>query len=284
MGGFGHSSTGINGPYDTAITQDGSIVADYITTGILNANLIKTGLLQSINGETEINMTDGTFNFADDGIIYDGVSLTLGSGTSIISPNIFGGLLQGTAIQQVSGATIFAEFTVDANGGILDINDMNGNPNVRIGSETGGGDNVGGTIGLYNDSLASKRVGIGIDSSYDAGIINLSDSADDVKIALYADGTSGAGIFVLNSVGSVRSYLTEIGGKINYDDIATENWVDNNYGGAIQPDGQYIYLPNGCYLECLTNRLILHANAGSYLDIRDTGTWVYAKDGTSKQL
>ena len=284
MGGFGHSSTGINGPYDTAITQDGSIVADYITTGILNANLIKTGLLQSINGETEINMTDGTFNFADDGIIYDGVSLTLGSGTSIISPNIFGGLLQGTAIQQVSGATIFAEFTVDANGGILDINDMNGNPNVRIGSETGGGDNVGGTIGLYNDSLASKRVGIGIDSSYDAGIINLSDSADDVKIALYADGTSGAGIFVLNSVGSVRSYLTEIGGKINYDDIATENWVDNNYGGAIQPDGQYIYLPNGCYLECLTNRLILHANAGSYLDIRDTGTWLYASGGTSKQL
>jgi len=34
LGGFGHSSTGINGPFDTAITQDGSIVASFIT-GIL---------------------------------------------------------------------------------------------------------------------------------------------------------------------------------------------------------------------------------------------------------
>jgi hypothetical protein len=48
--------------------------------------------------------------------------------------------------------------------------------------------------------------------------------------------------------------------------------------------GNVINLPNGCFLECLTNRLIMHANAGSYLDIRDTGTWLYAKSGTSKQL
>ena len=36
-GGFGYSSTGWNGPYTTAITADGSIVADFITTGTLNA-------------------------------------------------------------------------------------------------------------------------------------------------------------------------------------------------------------------------------------------------------
>lgn len=34
-GGLGYSSTGYNGPYGTAITQDGAIVADYITAGIL---------------------------------------------------------------------------------------------------------------------------------------------------------------------------------------------------------------------------------------------------------
>ncbi|MGO2084235.1 MAG: phage tail tip lysozyme, partial [Vagococcus sp.] len=36
LGGLGHSSNGIDGPYGTAITQDGKIVADYIKAGTLN--------------------------------------------------------------------------------------------------------------------------------------------------------------------------------------------------------------------------------------------------------
>ena len=39
-GGLGYSSTGYEGTYTTAITQDGAIVADFITTGTLNASLI----------------------------------------------------------------------------------------------------------------------------------------------------------------------------------------------------------------------------------------------------
>ncbi|NCC04658.1 MAG: hypothetical protein EOM37_11600 [Proteobacteria bacterium] len=38
--GLGYSSTGYDGTYTTAITQDGAIVADFITTGTLNAALI----------------------------------------------------------------------------------------------------------------------------------------------------------------------------------------------------------------------------------------------------
>lgn len=34
-GGLGHSSNGYNGPYTTAITQDGQIVANFITAGVL---------------------------------------------------------------------------------------------------------------------------------------------------------------------------------------------------------------------------------------------------------
>ena len=45
QGGFGHSSTGYSGPYTTAITQDGQINADFITTGYLNANYIQGGTL-----------------------------------------------------------------------------------------------------------------------------------------------------------------------------------------------------------------------------------------------
>lgn len=43
MNGFAYSSSGINGPYGTAITMAGEIVADFITAGILSANLIKAG-------------------------------------------------------------------------------------------------------------------------------------------------------------------------------------------------------------------------------------------------
>lgn len=45
--GFGHSSTGYAGPYDTAITIDGKIVADFITTGILNGSLLLANSVES---------------------------------------------------------------------------------------------------------------------------------------------------------------------------------------------------------------------------------------------
>lgn len=41
INGLGYSSTGINGTYGLAMTMDGAIVADYITTGTLNTNVIQ---------------------------------------------------------------------------------------------------------------------------------------------------------------------------------------------------------------------------------------------------
>lgn len=40
LSGLGYSSTGYAGPYTTAITQDGEIVADFIKTGTLDASLV----------------------------------------------------------------------------------------------------------------------------------------------------------------------------------------------------------------------------------------------------
>lgn len=40
LGGLGFSKNGVNGPYETAITQDGSIVANFITSGKINTSLI----------------------------------------------------------------------------------------------------------------------------------------------------------------------------------------------------------------------------------------------------
>lgn len=59
LNGLGYSNTGYNGYYGTAITMDGQIVADYITTGTLNANLIKAGVLSDVNGNTTFNLDTG---------------------------------------------------------------------------------------------------------------------------------------------------------------------------------------------------------------------------------
>ena len=64
MGGLGFSSTGVNGAFTTAITQDGRFNADFITTGSLTANLIKAGTLQDVKGLNYWNMATGEFKLA----------------------------------------------------------------------------------------------------------------------------------------------------------------------------------------------------------------------------
>ena len=79
--GLGYSSSGYNGPYGLAMTQDGAIVADFITTGVLTANLIKAGVLQSLNGATSINMETGEASLTGSiTTASDGFQVTLGNG------------------------------------------------------------------------------------------------------------------------------------------------------------------------------------------------------------
>ena len=59
VGGLGFSSNGYNGPYETAITADGQIVADFITSGSLVANIIKAGVLQSQDGSSYWDLETG---------------------------------------------------------------------------------------------------------------------------------------------------------------------------------------------------------------------------------
>ena len=63
--GLGYSSTGYNGPYETAITQDGQIVADFITTGGMNAARITAGILSSADGRVQFDLTAGTLYIRD---------------------------------------------------------------------------------------------------------------------------------------------------------------------------------------------------------------------------
>ena len=71
--GIGFSTNGYSGTFTTAWTIDGNFVADFITSGTLNANLIKAGVLSDVGGNTSLNLTTGVLN------INKG-SINLGSG------------------------------------------------------------------------------------------------------------------------------------------------------------------------------------------------------------
>ena len=62
VNGLGYSKTGYNGYYGTAITMNGAIVADYITTGTLNADLIRAGTLKDRAGNISWNMSTGALS------------------------------------------------------------------------------------------------------------------------------------------------------------------------------------------------------------------------------
>lgn len=51
LSGWGYSNTGYNGQYRLAATMDGAINADFITAGTLTADLIRSGVLASLDGD-----------------------------------------------------------------------------------------------------------------------------------------------------------------------------------------------------------------------------------------
>ena len=63
--GWGYSRNGYEGPYTLAATQDGAIVADFITVGTLTANIIKAGILTDQAGKFYLNMTTGELKMKD---------------------------------------------------------------------------------------------------------------------------------------------------------------------------------------------------------------------------
>ena len=87
LNGFGYSSTGYSGTYGLAITMDGEIVADYVTTGTL----------RSKNGNTSWNLNDGTFTMKK-GSIEIGSNFSVDSSGNMTAKhaNLTGNVVAGT--------------------------------------------------------------------------------------------------------------------------------------------------------------------------------------------
>jgi phage minor structural protein len=75
-GGLGFSANGYNGPFRTAITADGQIVADFITTGILTANVIRAGIIRSVDGTSFFDLDGNKIQTAN--AVITGGSVSIG--------------------------------------------------------------------------------------------------------------------------------------------------------------------------------------------------------------
>ena len=130
--GLGYSSSGYNGPYGLAMTIDGKINADFITTGGMDAARITAGILQSKDGRFFIDLTANTINlknksgvtvfgFDGDGNLTISGKITATSG-SIAGFTIYGNRLEGgscTLYSDASGGVLkLGEVTLDGYGGL----------------------------------------------------------------------------------------------------------------------------------------------------------------------
>ena len=99
LAGIGFSTTGYNGPFTNAWTIDGNLVADFITTGSLNAALITVGTLKDAQNRNYWDMTTGEFkltagakignsDIASTQNVADGDSNTLNSANSAADTKI----------------------------------------------------------------------------------------------------------------------------------------------------------------------------------------------------
>lgn len=102
--GWGASENGYDGPFEIGATLNDGIVANFITAGVLNGDLIQTGTLQSPNGRMTINLDQGKFSTW-------GIS-------SLTGEEIIFNFNNGT-ITQMQGSLKSAEWYNDNNVGIL---------------------------------------------------------------------------------------------------------------------------------------------------------------------
>lgn len=117
-GGFGHSSNGYNGPYTTAITQDGQIIANFITAGVMSADRISGGTIDAtninvtnINGENILGRTIGNAPLKDSAVI----NRTIGGAAVSYGKVSFTGTLDQVGVNKSNIETLYGYFTGSAN-------------------------------------------------------------------------------------------------------------------------------------------------------------------------
>lgn len=188
--GLGYSSTGYSGPYGLAMTADGEIVANFITTGTLNANLIKAGVISDTGGNSTIDMTTGAatlnnlkakngFFLVDSGGTTRGyMSYNSAGGTSFIEYS-----QNGTQVAVISGST--------SDGGQIRLYNPSGTQRVNA-------DGNNGAVNLYN---ASSKNALSLSNINNGGLVSVKDSDGTERAAIYTTTSKDGNLTIKNASG-----------------------------------------------------------------------------------
>lgn len=174
--GLGYSSTGYSGSYGTAITSDGKIVANYVATGTLNANLIKAGVLSDLAGNFSLNMTNGNavmsnFNAKN--------SFSLLNASNVAKGDMY---ISG-------GNTYLMLYPASAN-----------TPLVKIWAQDANG------AGVFNLLKSNNKVIVEAGSAWNGGGITIRNSTEAAIGAINTGAADGGTFYIANSSGTITIY------------------------------------------------------------------------------
>ena len=185
MGGFGYSSNGINGPYETAITMDGHIVGKFITAFTIIGSQIIAGRIQSKDGTIYFDLDSG--DAAVKKLINGATKIDIGDAARLISSggSIVSKVYRGLQFSQ--GGTVFGLLGAPSDSSEIHLMSDSG---VRISG--GPGDNFGQQASAWlsggTNSLVVIRGGGGYFQLAKSQITLLADSSNrQVNIVFSAD-------------------------------------------------------------------------------------------------
>ena len=160
LGGLGYSETGIEGPFDTAITMDGAIVGKFITALLITGEQINGGIIKGVR----IQQVDGTtiladlFKDANGGklVINDNsgnLNIKLGSENGISNPSNVGGtlILYEDSIDRQRAALAI---TANTHGGYLTLEDSS--DRLRASMMADNVNHTGPHVAMYGTDGISK--------------------------------------------------------------------------------------------------------------------------------
>lgn len=161
LGGLGYSKTGVNGPFGLAMTQDGAIVADFITAGILSGILIQGVALKTLDDKDfQVVIEGGKVEFEKQ-VVSTGLEDVHGESLGAISATYGIGGINGFAIIQEPGY-IFSINTGAENGSSLPIFQVpaDSTPDNQKYTLYGNGTFSAGTVTFKDDVTMDGRLDV----------------------------------------------------------------------------------------------------------------------------
>lgn len=230
-------------------TGDG-FTADVINAGTLNANLVRTGILQDKNAKSFLNLDNGEFNFGDIIKSVDGRSI-----------------VEGAAIDEIDGDKIISETVSESK--------------IKDGAITNDkiAENAVRGVHIQNASITNAKIGygaIGKAEIQDGAITSAkieNGAITNAKIGYGAIGTAEIQDAAITSAKISSLSADKInGGTINAKYINVDNLNASNINrGALNGNGFYCGVGSNTGTAQFTGNSVNFGANSTYVKIRDTG-------------